>query len=354
MENGLLLAQSFLMPEQSSRFAGDVDWLFYFIFWVSAIFFVLIAGLMFAFMFLYRRKHPGDVAGSQVSHNTPLEIAWSVLPGILLVFMFWWGFRTFMNERTPPDNAYEINVKAVKWVWSFEYPGGIVHDELHCEVGQPVILRMQSEDVIHSCYIPVFRVKRDVVPGRIAFLWFEATQPGTYPLFCAEYCGTGHSDMNTVVVVHERGEFAKWLELADPLKNLTDEQYVEYQQDPQAFIEKYKEDPELGKVVERLETPAAMGQRLYTKKGCANCHSTDGTAKTGGGPSFQGVLTRDTVFADGQTLAKDLETRENYMRKSMLEPAANIVRGYDAIMPRIALTDREIDMLIAYIKTLQD
>ncbi|RMF71968.1 MAG: cytochrome c oxidase subunit II [Planctomycetota bacterium] len=342
------------MPEQGSRFAGEVDWVFYFIFWVSAAFFVLIAGLMFAFMILYRRRHPGQEATSKVSHNTPLEVTWSVIPGVILVFMFWWGFRGFMDMRTPPDNSYQINVKAVKWVWSFEYPGGIVHDELHCEVGQPVILRMQSDDVIHSCYIPAFRVKRDVVPGRISFLWFQATQPGTYPLFCAEYCGTGHSDMRTVVVVHERGEFAKWLELADPIKRLTEEQYAEYIQDPDAFIQKYQDDPEMGEVVARLQPPQAMGEKLYKKKGCANCHSVDGTPVVGGGPSFKGVLSRDTVFSDGRTLPKDRETRENYMRRSMLDPLADIVRGYDAIMPKIALTDREIDMLIAYIESIQE
>ncbi len=336
-----------LMPE-ASNFAPHVDHTFAFIFYVSAFFFVLIIGLMFVFLVKYRQRRPGEGPQSNISHNTRLEIVWTVIPTILLVPMFWQGFVTYMDTRVPPENTLDINVEAQKWSWNFRYPNGIEFDELHVPVDQPVRLIMASKDVIHSCYIPAFRVKRDVVPGRYTMMWFQATRPGTYPLYCAEYCGTSHSDMRTVVVVHEPGGYEKWLETANPLKALSDELFAEYQKDPQAFIEKYKNDPEWGKVVSKLQPPAMIGAELYKRKGCGQCHSVDGSANTG--PTWKGLYGTKRVFTDGSSAVAD----ENYLRESILDPGKHVVKGFDPVMPRTSISDREIDMIIAYIKSLKD
>lgn len=335
------------MPVRASTVAPAVDAAFLFIFWVSLIFFVLIAGLMFVFIARYRRRHPGQEASSGVTHNTPLEILWSVIPTVLVCVMFWWGFRVFMDMRTVPENAYEIQVRAFKWGWQFLYPTGVDSDELHVPVDTPIVLTMSSDDVIHSCYIPAFRVKRDVVPGRYSKMWFQSDTPGTYPLFCAEYCGKSHSDMRTVTVVHEPGDFSRWLETANPLTALTPEQYQEFTQDPQAFIDRYKDDPQIGKYVLKLETPQQAGARLYVKKSCAQCHSVDGSANTG--PTWKGLFGSQREFRDGGSAVAD----ENYIRESILEPNKHIVKGFDAAMPKVPIKDREIDMIIAYMKSLR-
>ncbi len=344
------------MPLRASTIAPHIDAAFLFIFWVSLIFFVLIAGLMFAFIILYRRRRPDQEASSNVTHSTPLEIAWSVIPTILVCIMFWWGFKVFMDLRTVPENAMAIDVNAFKWGWSFRYPNGIESDELHIPIGQPVVLTMSSQDVIHSCYIPAFRVKRDIVPGRYSKLWFQADREGTYPLFCAEYCGKSHSDMRTITVVHEPGGYEKWLEVANPLVALATlgegdakgARYQEYLADPQAFLDKYKDDPELSKIVAKLETPEQMGQKLFVKKSCVQCHSVDGAANTG--PTWKGLFGATREFRDGGSAPAD----ENYLRESILEPNKHIVKGFDAAMPRLPLKDPEIDALIAYIRTLKE
>lgn len=335
------------MPVRASTVAPQVDAAFLFVFWISLFFFVLIAGLMFAFIILYRRRSPGQEAGSRVTHNTPLEILWSVIPTLIVCVMFWWGFRIFMDMRTVPENAYEIEVQARKWAWTFFYPGGIDSDELHVPIDTPVLLTMSSQDVIHSCYIPAFRLKRDVVPGRYAKLFFQADKAGTYPLFCAEYCGKSHSDMRTIAVVHPAGEFEKWLETANPLTALTPEQYQEYFAGPEAFIEKYRNDPQLGKIASKLETPDKLGEKLREKKACSQCHTIDGGASTG--PTWKGLFGSQREFRDGGSVVAD----ENYIRESILEPNKHIVKGFDAAMPKVPIKDREIEALIAYIKTLK-
>ena len=259
----LLLAQqdkTFWLPEQAATTAAGVDTAFYFILYTALFFFVLIITLMFVFIIRYRRRTPGEIAPGKVSHSTALEITWSVIPIALVGVMFWLGFRAYMDMRAIPANAMEIKVEARKWTWDFQYlaPDGtqITHDELHVPIDTPVRLVMRSKDVIHSLFIPAFRVKRDVVPGRYADLWFKATRAGTYPLLCAEYCGTSHSDMTSVCVVHEPGEYERWLETANPLNIMTEEQKAEYFADPQAFIEKYKDDPRARKARDPRPSPA--------------------------------------------------------------------------------------------------
>ncbi len=332
-----------MMPEQASTFAPHVDWLFYYIFWISAVFFVLIVGLMFVFIWKYRRRTPTDAVG-KIHHNTPLELAWSVLPGLLLVTMFWWGFTGFVDMRRVPENPNEVSVQASKWVWSFAYPNGETHPELHVVVNKPTRLVMSSSDVIHSLFIPTFRVKRDVVPGRYSEVWFTATKVGRTALLCAEYCGTSHSDMNTHVEVHAtEEEFADWLKKANPLRQLTDEQYAAYIKDPVAFMETAPEE-----LKGRLLTPAQMGEQLRDKKGCTQCHSIDGSV--GSGPTWKGLWGSQRNFTDGTSAVAD----ENYVLESIRNPHKKIVTGFQANMPNnLPISDRELDCLIAYLKTLK-
>ncbi|HUU82639.1 MAG TPA: cytochrome c oxidase subunit II [Phycisphaerae bacterium] len=340
-----MLAQtdgSFWMPTAGSTAAEEVDLLFDVIFWISAFFFTLIVALMVLFIIRYRRR-VGRKAEKMATHNLALEITWSIIPLILVIVIFYVGMKSFLAMATPPEDAYRIDVEGQKWSWMFIYPNGHVDSELHVPVDTDVQLTLTSLDVIHSFYIPAFRLKRDAVPGRYSKMYFRATQAGEYTVFCAEYCGTGHSDMLSTCVVHPPGEFELWLESADPLKKLTDEQYQAYLTDPDAFI---AANPE----IKGLETPVDIGRKLYTKKGCAQCHSVDGSAATG--PTFKGVFGKSHQMTGGSMVVAD----ENYIRESMLNPNANVVAGYQAVMPTYQgrLKDREITALVAYIRSLGD
>ncbi len=342
------LGGSFMMPDAGSTFANGIDNTFYFIFWVAAFFFALTAVLMFTFMVLYRQRTPGEIAPGTTTHNTPLEVIWTVIPTLLVVVMFWWGYQTFMDMRLPPDNAFEVNVKAQKWSWQFTYPNGLTDGDLHVPVNVPVRLIMRSDDVLHACYIPAFRVKRDVVPGRYAELWFQATKAGDYGLYCAEYCGTSHSDMRARVHVYDPEKFAEAMKFLNPLNVLSPEQYQEFQSDPDAFIKKYSDDPAIGKAVQKLQTPMMMGADLYKKKGCVQCHSVNGDPGTG--PTWKGAWGATHDLRDGAAVKVD----ENYVRDSIANPNGQIVKGFNAVMPKISITDREIDQIIAYMKSLKE
>lgn len=342
--NALLATKSFWMPEQASAYAADVDWLFYFIYYVSLFFFILVAGLMFIFMIVYRRRSEDQEVG-RVTHNMTLEVVWTVIPSILLVAMFWWGFEGYMDMRTPSEGAYEVKVKAQKWSWSFIYPNGVDDSELHLPVNRPVRLIMFSEDVLHSCFIPAFRAKRDVVPGRYSDLYFKPTKIGVFPLLCTEYCGTSHSTMLATVHVHDDAGMEEYLKTADPFYQMAPEEYAEFVQGPAAFIEKFKADPRF----KRLKPPLEMGKELYDKKGCKQCHSLDGS--TGTGPTWKNVFGHKVDFRDGSSIEK---ADENYLRESILEPNKRVVSGFQAVMPAVKLSDRQIDMLIDYIKSLKD
>lgn len=323
MAGSLLLASpasadggGFWLPVRGSHEASAVDSLFHFILWISVVFFALIVLLMVLFILRYRRR-VGAEAGASPSHNLALEITWTVIPLILVVIIFAIGFKTFLGMSVPPANAYEIQATGQKWKWLFTYPNGHVDEDLHVPVDRPVQLVLTSEDVIHSLFIPDFRVKRDAVPGRFTKTWFTAARPGQHDLFCAEYCGTGHSDMLAKVVVHAPGEFEKWLRDA-------------------------------GDFLDTLP-PAAAGERLFRTRGCKQCHSVDGAA--GIGPTFQGLFGHPVVLVGGKRIeAAD----ENYLRESILEPQARIVAGFEPVMPTYKgrLSDKEIQAIIAYIKSL--
>lgn len=321
----------------ASTVAEDIDNLFWGITWVNMVFFVLIVGLMLLFMFQYR-KRPGHKAEHSPHHNNLIEAVWSIIPLLIVVVIFAYGFVGYMRLRLPPEDAYVVQVQAQKWAWSFTYPSGVVDSDLHVPVDRPVKLVLSSADVIHSLYIPAFRVKMDCVPGRYNTMWFEATAPSTavdangngrqdtgeggYDLFCTEYCGTGHSTMLAKVFVYEsEAEFATWV--------------------------KNKKDPRL------QGTPVEVGAKLYAKRGCAQCHSIDGTDRpANGGPSFKGHWGNTNLFTNGSEVKMD----ENYIRESILQPQKLVRKGYKPIMPTYQgqFSDDELFAIIAYIKHLND
>lgn len=309
--------KTFWMPAQRSTYAAEVDWVFYFILWLSAFFFVGIVGTMVYFVFKYRAR---DGHGPQPSphHNLKLELVWTIIPLILVIYIFIVGFNRFMELSVPPQNAYEVQVTAIKWSWMFTYPNGHIDDTLHVPVDRNIRLVMTSEDVLHSIYVPAFRMKMDVVPGRYRKAWFNATEVGEYDLFCAEYCGQKHSDMITKVVVHPAGEFDAWLEKASN--------------------------------IHANMSPVEAGGLLYKRRGCAQCHSVDGAAGTG--PTFKNVFGSRHALASGG----EVEVEENYIRESILEPQAKIVAGYQPVMPTYKgkLTDQDITAIIEYIKSLKE
>lgn len=307
---------TFWMPEQASTVAGEVDLVYYVIYWISVLFFVGIVGTMIAFLVRYRRRREGEEAPSQESHHTPLEVTWTVLPLLLAVWIFFVGFKGYLKLRVPPANSYQVFVTAQKWNWTFTYPNGYVDNTLHVPVDTPVELTMSSEDVLHSFFVPSFRVKMDVVPGKYTKLWFEAMKAGEYKIYCTEYCGTGHSAMLSKVVVHPSGEFEPWLENASDFLSTM--------------------------------SPEEGGARLYQIHGCPQCHSVDGTA--GIAPSFKGIWGTEEQLASGERVRVD----ENYIRQSILDPQSQIVAGYQGVMPTYQgrLKDAEITALIAYIRSL--
>lgn len=346
----------FWMPQQASTFAPETDFVFFYIFWLSAFFFVLINVTMFYFMWKYRRRTRFDKVGT-ITHSTPLELTWSILPSILLVPMFWWGFHGFMESRQmPATGTYDINVTAAKWSWTFTYPNGLQHEELHIPMDRPTKLIMRSNDVIHSFFIPEFRAKHDVVPGRYNYLWFYPTKTGEFHVECTEYCGTSHSDMHARVIVHPTldgpGGVNDWLKNdADPYAAMNDAQRTDWMKLPLSdFKKKYENDPLLGPKLVKYNPPAKLGEELYKSKGCNQCHSTDGTVKTG--PSWKGVFGHTVEFADGTSAVAD----ENYLLESIKDPYKRIVKGFDRSMPAnfVTLPQHQLDALIAYIKSLSD
>jgi cytochrome c oxidase subunit 2 len=312
---------TFWFPPQSSTNAAPADWVFFFILGLSAFFFILIVGVMTFFVLRYRRRQ-GVPAQATAHHSMALELTWTLIPLGLVGAIFYFGFVVFLDQRVQPNSPYEIMVTGRKWSWSFTYSNGVTDRDLHVPLDTDVRLVMSSDDVIHSLFIPAFRVKFDLVPGRITKLWFKATQEGQYPLLCAEYCGTEHSNMSATVHVHRSGEFEKWL------------------------------NDSSSRVLQM--SPRDLGARLYVTKGCASCHSLDGKASWG--PSFKNIFGRQHVVReDGKEIQVLVD--ENYLRESILDPQKKVVVGpYSAVMPTYQgrIKDQEINGLIEYIKSLKD
>ena len=323
---GYMMAQaanttSWWKPIQASAHASAVDTLFNFIMYLCFFFFVLIVGAMVYFIVKYRRKGNGPERTSPIKGNHTLEIVWSVIPGILLVLIFAWGFKDWLAIAVVPANAMEVRVSGQKWNWTFTYPKeGIVSADLVVPAGQPVKLVMTSKDVLHSFYIPDFRIKRDVVPGKYSVLWFEPSEEATHQIYCTEYCGTEHSNMLSKVKVVSSAKYEEWL------ANGGDED---------------------GGIPVPL---ADKGKKLYEQRGCVACHSIDGTNKVG--PTWKGLYGSARKFTDGSALAA---ADENYIRESILVPNAKIVAGYAGVMPSYQgqLNDKQLESIIEYIKTLK-
>ncbi|MEM7447795.1 MAG: cytochrome c oxidase subunit II [Myxococcota bacterium] len=319
------------MPPARSTMAPEVDWLYYFIYWMSVVSFVLIIGVMMYFVIRYRRR-PGNERAAPTGHNTPLEVLWTFSPLILLWFLFDWGFTGYMQGVVAPTDSREIRVMGSQWKWEFTNCEGIVETgNLTVPVGEPIKLIMNSTDVLHSFYIPEFRVKRDVVPGMYSTLWFEATQEGEYQVFCTEYCGApvgsgennaGHSAMMAKITVVSPDEYENFCAEGPP---------------PPAECEGREGDDRM----------VCWGDSIFHNPGyaCYTCHN--GVSA----PSFNGLWGREGVMMDGSVVIAD----ENYIRESILRPQAKIVQGYNNIaMPPFRLSDNQLDAIIAYIKSLEE
>ncbi len=308
---------TFWFPPAASTLAADVDSLFYFIFYGSVFFFLIVTLVSIFFAIKYRRRGKRELT-SGVAHNTKLELTWTLIPTVLIIVVFLWGFKSFLKMRVIPKDAMEIKVTAQKWFWSFDYAEGVNSvGELVVPAGRPIKLLMSSQDVIHSFFVPDFRVKMDVLPNRYTMAWFEAPQPGEHQLYCTEYCGKGHSEMLGKVKVLPQKEYDAWIEANASIgEGLTLEEF---------------------------------GAKLYKTKGCVTCHSVDGAASTG--PTFKGAFGHDVKLTTGESVKVD----ENYLRESILNPLSKVVAGYQPVMPTFQgiLKPREVDALVAYIKTLK-
>jgi cytochrome c oxidase subunit II len=319
---------NFWMPKSVNLEADSTDQMYYSVLALSAVFFFLI---MFAIIYLvvkYRHR-PGHKAEPSPAHHDALEITWTVIPTILTVFLFYYGWRTYIKVVTPPTHAIEISVTASKWNWRFVHQNGSEDNDLHVPVNQPIRLVMTSTDVLHAFYAPAMRVKQDIIPRRYTYSWFLPTKPGTYRLTCAEYCGTNHAQMACRTVDEKTGAC---LRRAVVVVHKSMEDYTKYLADmaPAADPEKH-------------------GAKLYTQKGCNSCHSVDGSAKTG--PTFKGSWGKKRNTNQGEVTMD-----EGYVRESVMSPNAKTVSGFPAgTMPSFEgqLKERDVEAIIAYLKSLQ-
>lgn len=317
------------LPRQMSSIAAEIDDMYYFIFWVSVAFFVAIVGVAIWCIIRYRAsKHPH---ATPPGHHDVLELFWTFAPLLLLIPMFHYGFKGYVRAMVAPSDALEVRLRGKQWAWDVYYPGDSepTPSELVVPVNRPVKMVMSSQDVLHSFFVPEFRVKRDIVPGMYSSVWFEALEVTSHynakdnkvtgaslDLFCTEYCGTSHSQMHADV-------------------------HVVSQEDYAAFINGKDRPPE-GKPLE------VVGAELYQKNACNTCHTTTGATLVG--PSFKGLFGKSESFEDGSSVSVD----ENYIRQSILQPQAKIVKGFAGkTMPPFVMKDWKIDALIAYIKSVK-
>lgn len=320
-------------PEQASTFAGQVDLLYFVLVGLSLLFAGVLPFVILYLIVRYHRSSKVDRANA-VEGSIMLELTWTIIPLLLVMGVFFWGAFLYVQIRTPPAETLEIYVIGKQWMWHTQHPNGKrENNELHVPIGQPVKLIMTSQDVIHSFYIPAFRVKQDVLPGRYTTMWFEATRPGEYHLFCAEYCGTEHSLMGGRVVAMTLAEYQTWL--TTPGEVIL----------PSGSTSSSGSTPA---VVSNLGDPmAAAGEQLFTNLGCAGCHRADGA---GVGPGLSGLFGIQNQLADGSTVLAD----ENYIRESIINPTAKVAVGYAPVMPAsyTNLSDDQLNQLIAYVKSL--
>jgi cytochrome c oxidase subunit 2 len=300
-----------LWPTSASVHARYEDWVFIFLTVVSVVMTLLIFAAVAVFAMKYRRRHGREA--TQIEGSLLLEIGWSVAPFGVMLVMFAAGAVLYFAMRTPPTDSDQVYVVAKQWMWKLQHMEGPREiNQLHVPVGRDIELIMTSQDVIHSFYVPAFRVKQDVLPGRYTTLWFRATRPGTYHLFCAQYCGTMHSGMIGDVFVMEPQDYRAWMTSGAPSGSL-----------------------------------AQTGGTLFQQLGCNTCHSQD---VQGRGPNLVGVFNHPVQLDDGRAVPAD----ENYIRESILQPAAKVVSGFKPIMPswQGQIDEEQLNQLVAYIKSL--
>jgi cytochrome c oxidase subunit 2 len=301
-----------LFPPEASKIAPQMDALYFFMVLVSLVGLTLVILLILSFSLLYSKKrHP---VATQIEGSTLLEATWTIIPLGLFLVMFVWGALIYFRVYTPPANAMNIYVVGKQWMWKAEHPGG-QHEinSLHIPVNEPVQLTLVSQDVFHSFSIPAFRVKREAIPGRYTTVWFEATQTGTYHLFCTQYCGTNHSQMIGEVVVMSPEDFKQWLAGSTSGNSL-----------------------------------AQNGERLFASLSCNACHNSKPDAR---GPNLVGVYGSKLTLSTGQTVTVD----DAYLRQAILNPAQNITQGYAPIMPTYQgqISEEGVFALVEYLKNLQ-
>jgi len=303
-----------LFPPNASTIATEMDLLYLFITAVSAFFVVLVAALVVFFALKYRRRHP-DAVGADIHGSLVLELTWTVIPLVLSLVMFVWGADLFFRLARPPQDSMDIFVVGKQWMWKVQHPSGVREiNEMHVPTGRNVRIFLGSEDVLHDYSIPAFRVKMDAVPGKITTLWFNATKPGTYHLFCAEYCGTKHSGMVGSVIAMTPQDYEAWL------------------------------------VGGASGSALNTGEKLFNDPAyaCVTCHKLDATGR---GPTLYGLFGSTVALAGGGKVVAD----ENYLRESIMNPTAKVVEGYLPIMPTFqgTINEENLMQLIAYIKTLK-
>jgi cytochrome c oxidase subunit 2 len=322
-----------------------VNNVFYFILAISIVLLLLITFLMVFFVIKYHRKRnkePKDIEG-----NTWLEITWTVIPTILVLGMFYYGWIGYKMMKDVPEDAMPINVTGRMWSWLFEYENGVQTDTLYVPLNQPIRVNLKSQDVLHSFYIPAFRVKHDVVPGNEqGYIWFQPNDLGSYDVLCAEYCGQQHAYMKTKVVVLPENEFQVWLASKAATQPGADSTVATN------MIQKAASETKIEGVQAEPKKEVPRGFALLNDKGCTACHTLDGTPMVAS--SLKGILgTKQIVITDGKE--RRITIDEAYFKKSILEPGADIVKGFDPIMPELdeAITNEEIQAMIDYIKAMK-
>lgn len=295
-----------------SNTTGKIDSAFLFIVAACVVLLTIVTVCMVFFLIRYNRsRHPRP---EHVRESMLLEVAWTVIPTILVIFMFYFGWVDFDLIRNPPRGAMPVGVTARQWSWLFTYDNGKQDDVLRVPVDKPVKLIMTSVDVLHCLFIPAFRIKEDCVPGMKTHLWFTADRTGSYDIYCTEYCGVGHSHMLSKVIVMAPKDFELWRSAAES------------------------------------KAPVDLGPKLLRSKGCLGCHSLDGSPKAG--PTFKGLYGRkETVQAGGRE--RSITADEAYIARSIREPSADIVKGYPPVMPQIPVPDDDLKAIVAYLETVK-
>jgi cytochrome c oxidase subunit 2 len=332
------LAFASTTPLPGSDVAVQWDSLYSFLVWISIFFFILVIGAMVYFIFTY--PHRADKKTQYITGSHVLEAIWIVVPTLLLMIVFVWGYSVYHSMVQAPSDAYEIRVLGKQWLWTFQYEDGrTTVGEVFVPMHTPVKFIMTSEDVLHGFFVPNFRIKQDVVPGMYTSIWFTATVPGKHQVYCTEYCGTSHSAMMAQIVVLDEKQWLAWSR-NQPLPPISKAGETGGSDEPPNKTAPAKLTPSL----------AEQGRVVYQNKGCVACHSTeDNTVKVG--PSHKGLLGRKEELADGRIIVVD----ENHIRNHIENPQQNIVKGFNPVMPTFKglITESEMNALITYIKSLK-